>query len=297
MWRLSFGKLVLPLAGNHPIFIGGQVELADHDFRRPLPGFLLGDPMQLAHPSKGTHPPGAGVSGLEHILSSAMTMPPERGLFLAATRRMHPDITAFTSRAFYGNRLHGIAGLENQTVLGDGQMSGSGLRVIDVRHEGNANTSSEEAERVAVTVSELLARRWRDSRGEEHAMTVKDVLVVTPFNAQIREIELALERLRVPQVSIGTVDKFQGRQAPVVIYSMASSTAEDAPRGMEFLYDLHRLNVATSRAMCLAIVICSPELTRVFCRTPRQIELANALCLAREMASASAPVSLVPQPL
>ena len=117
---------------------------------------------------------------------------------------------------------------------------------------------------------------------------LEGVLVVTPFNAQVREIEAALEARGIVGAKVGTVDKFQGQEAPVAIYSMASSTAEDAPRGMEFLYDLRRLNVATSRARCLAILVCSPELVRVFCRTPRQIVLANALCRFREMAEGSA---------
>jgi uncharacterized protein len=113
---------------------------------------------------------------------------------------------------------------------------------------------------------------------------LEGILIVTPFNAQIREIEGALLARGIVGARVGTVDKFQGQQAPVVIYSMASSTAEDAPRGMEFLYDLRRLNVATSRARCMAILISSSELIRVFCRTPHQILLANALCRFREMA-------------
>jgi superfamily I DNA and/or RNA helicase len=113
-------------------------------------------------------------------------------------------------------------------------------------------------------------------------MTRDDVLVVTPYNAQIREIERAFERARIAGMRVGTVDKFQGREAPAVVYSMATSSAEDAPRGMEFLFDLHRLNVATSRARAVAIIVASPDLVRVFCRTPRQMVLANALCRAWE---------------
>src|SRR5262249_3209080 len=118
--------------------------------------------------------------------------------------------------------------------------------------------------------------------GCRQPMTTKDVIVVTPYNAQIREIERALIRAEITDIRVGTVDKFQGRQAPAVVYSMATSSAEDAPRGMEFLFDLHRLNVATSRARATAIIVASPDLARVFCRTPRQMVLANALCRAWE---------------
>lgn len=110
------------------------------------------------------------------------------------------------------------------------------------------------------------------------------ILVVTPFNAQIRLIDDALRNEGIRGVLVGTVDKFQGREAPVTIYSLASSSADDAPRGMEFLYQLNRLNVATSRARCISVIVSTPELARVLCKTPRQMRLANALCRARELA-------------
>jgi uncharacterized protein len=157
------------------------------------------------------------------------------------------------------------------------------LRVVKVEHEGNSNSSPEEARQVAALVRALVGRPWRDSHGEEHIIGSDDVLVVTPYNAQIRAIEDAFAQAGCPEgVQVGTVDKFQGRQAPVAIYSMATSSADDAPRGMEFLYDPHRLNVATSRAKAMAIIVASPDLVRVFCRTPRQMVLANALCRAWE---------------
>jgi uncharacterized protein len=198
---------------------------------------------------------------------------------------MHPSICDFTSEMFYEGRLSCIAGLENQAVLGDGPLSGAGLRLVDVVHEGNDILSPEEADVVAGLVTELRAKEWRASDGTLARIGIEGILIVTPFNAQIREIETALESRGITGARVGTVDKFQGQQAPVVIYSMASSTAEDAPRGMEFLYDLHRLNVATSRARCLAILVSSPELVRVACHTPRQIVLANALCRFRELAT------------
>jgi uncharacterized protein len=208
-------------------------------------------------------------------------MADEAGLFLAETHRMHPRLRRFTSEVFYDGRLDGIPGLERQVLHCVSQPSfDSGLHVIEAPHEGNMNCSPEEAREVARLVSALLACEWTDKKGARQPMTDEDVLVVTPYNAQIREIERALVDAGIAGIRVGTVDKFQGREAPVVVYSMATSSAEDAPRGMEFLFDLHRLNVATSRARSVAIIVASPNLVRVFCRTPRQMVLANALARA-----------------
>ncbi len=125
----------------------------------------------------------------------------------------------------------------------------------------------------------LLGGEWRSQHGHPLPITPAEIMVITPYNAQVREIEASLAQLGSSEVRVGTVDKFQGREAPAVIYSMGTSSAEDAPRGMEFLYDLHRLNVATSRARAMAVVMSSPDLVRVFCSTPRQMVLVNALCL------------------
>jgi predicted RecB family nuclease len=244
---------------------------------------LLGDPQQLAQPSDAAHPPGSGASALEHVLEGSATMPDDAGLFLDETYRMHPTLCEYSSEVFYDSRLHGIAGLEHQAVNGDGlPFIESGLHVVEVGHEGNVNFSPQEAAEVARLLRGLLSCSWNDKENRVRPMTPDDVLVVTPYNAQIREIERALAQELISGVRVGTVDKFQGREAPAVIYSMATSSAEDAPRGMEFLFDLHRLNVATSRARAVAIIVASPDLARVFCRTPRQMVLANALCRAWE---------------
>ena len=159
--------------------------------------------------------------------------------------------------------------------------------MVEVPHEGNTNASPEEAAEVARLVCELVGREWQDKDGVRRVIGADEVLVVTPYNAHIRAIEDALARAGCPGgVRVGTVDKFQGREAPVAIYSMATSSADDAPRGLEFLYDPHRLNVATSRARAMAIVVASTDLIRVACKTPRQMYLANALCRAWESATA-----------
>jgi len=252
---------------------------------------LIGDPQQLAQPSQAAHPPGAGVSALEHILGDHATVPPDAGLFLDQTWRMHPRLCRYTSETFYDGKLTWVDGLERQEVLGEevlrgSGLGGSGLQVVEVTHEGNTNASPEEAEVVARLVCGLMGRQWQDKDGVRRVIGADEVLVVTPYNAQIRAIEDALARAGCSGgVMVGTVDKFQGREAPVAIYSMATSSADDAPRGLEFLYDPHRLNVATSRSRALAVVVASTDLIRVACRTPRQMYLANALCRAWESAS------------
>jgi superfamily I DNA and/or RNA helicase len=153
---------------------------------------------------------------------------------------------------------------------------------MPVEHTGNQNESPEEVERVAELVSELLssAATWTNKKRETSELRLKDILVIAPYNAQVAALAAKL-----PQgTRVGTVDMFQGQEAPVVFYSMATSSPEDAPRGMEFLYSLNRLNVAVSRAQCLAVIVASPALFRVQCKTPRQIELANVLCRYMEMA-------------
>jgi predicted RecB family nuclease len=234
---------------------------------------LLGDPQQLDQPVKGQHPPGADASVLGHILGEHKTIPPEQGLFLAQTRRLHPDLGSFTSELFYEGKLSCLPGLENQNLEGVDRLTGTGLRVVAVPHEGNQNESAEEVAEVQRIFGRLVDNTWwTNSPGERNKIGMDDVLVIAPYNAQVAALKEALP----PGARVGTVDKFQGQEAPVVIYSMAASTPTEAPRGMPFLYDPKRLNVATSRAKCLAIVVASPEIFRVACRTPVQMKLANA---------------------
>lgn len=238
---------------------------------------LFGDPAQLDQPQKGSHPPGADASALEHLLGSALTMPPALGVFLPETRRLAPAICAFTSRVFYEGRLEPIAGLERQVIRGSTRFAGSGLRCVPVEHTGNTSQSDEEVARVEALVRELVGSRleYVNAEGAARPLAAADILVVAPYNAQVGALQASLRELGV---RVGTVDKFQGAEAPIVIYSMTSSSAEDAPRGMEFLYSLNRLNVATSRAQALVILVASPRLLDVRCKTPRQMQLANALC-------------------
>jgi uncharacterized protein len=245
---------------------------------------LLGDPQQLDQPQKGSHPEGVDVSALQHILGEHQTIPADRGIFLPLTWRLAPSICSFTSEMFYEGRLASKPGLEGQRLAGVPEFDGNGLWVVKVDHDGNCNSSLEEVEVVASLIARLTARgvRWIDQHGRDTQMTPQDILIVAPYNAQVSRL---LERLGSTGVRVGTVDKFQGQEAPVVIYSTATSSPEDAPRGMEFLYNPNRLNVATSRARCAAILVTSARLFEPECRTPRQMQLANALCRYQEMAN------------
>ena len=240
----------------------------------------LGDPMQLEQPQQGSHPPGIGVSPLDHLLCGERTLPAAQGIFIPTTRRLHPRLCEFTSEVFYEGKLRSKTGLERQALAGCGAFDGAGLHVVPVQHTGNQSASREEAEVVAGLVAQLLAGTWTNERGEVAPLTLEKILIVTPYNAQVAKLAARLP----PDAHIGTVDKFQGQEAPVVIYSMATSSAEDAPRGMEFLYSANRFNVATSRARCAVILVASPLLFEVECRTPAQMKLANAVCLFGEVA-------------
>ncbi len=243
---------------------------------------LLGDPQQLEQPSKASHPEGSDASALHHVLGDAKTMPAEQGLFLPETYRLHPKICAFTSEVFYEGRLNPLKTLKRQTVTASPALGGAGLRYLPVQHEGRDNCSPEEAEAVRKLVRALLRGKptWTNRHNVTVPLTRDNILIVAPYNAQVAE----LKRL-MPNAKIGTVDKFQGQEEPVVIYSMTSSSSVDAPRGMEFLYSLNRLNVATSRAQALCFVVATPAIFEPDCGSPRQMQLVNALCRYRELAT------------
>ena len=243
---------------------------------------LLGDPQQLDQPMTGVHPPGIAVSALGHVLGQHDTIPRERGLFLPETWRMHPEPCRFTSEAFYVSDLHSRPGLDRQRIEASGPLVGYGLRLVPVEHAGNRNHSPEEVEAVGRLLTGLLDQdpSWIDPSGRSKPLSIGDVLIVAPYNKQVDALKASLPE----GARVGTVDKFQGQEAPCVIYSMATSTAAEAPKGMEFLYSPNRLNVATSRARCLAVIVANPALFTPECRTVRQARLANAFCRFREMA-------------
>ena len=190
---------------------------------------------------------------------------PDRGLFLDQTHRLHPDICAFTSELFYESRLPAVPNLDRQVLDGPTPFAGAGFWFVRSDHEGNQSSSPEEVERVAQLVDRLLQGRALDEPGERpRPLKLNDILIIAPYNAQVAALAA-----RLPAgARIGTVDKFQGQEAPVVICSLTTSSPEDAPRGMDFLYSLNRLNVAVSRAKTACILVGNPRLFEPECRTP-----------------------------
>ena len=189
---------------------------------------LLGDPQQLEQPHQGSHPEGTDLSALEHILAEHKTMPETQGLFLEETYRLYPDLCRFTSEQFYEGRLEPRPGLERQRVLDGGAIQGSGLWYLPQAHDGNVNSSGEEVEAIRALVNSLVLDqgRWQDSDGVRRKIELSDILIVAPCNAQVAALKEAL-----PGAKVGTVDKFQGQQAAVVIYSMTTSSPEEPPGG------------------------------------------------------------------
>ena len=264
----------------------GQVALADalamaQAARSVL---LLGDPQQLAHVSQGAHPRGSGASVLEHLLGERDTVPPEDGILLNRTWRMHPDVCAFVSQAMYNGLLEPVEACATRRVEAPGELNGTGLRFVAVGHEGNRQIAPEESEAIAAMVERLVdhGRLVGFEDRDTDRVTLDDILVVAPYNAQVRCLRNALPG----GARIGTVDKFQGQEAPIVLFSMTNSTAEDVPRGMDFLFSKNRLNVAVSRAQCLAIIVASPALLTARCNTVEQMRLINALCQFADLAEA-----------
>jgi predicted RecB family nuclease len=264
----------------------GQISLADAlamgTSARDL--VFVGDPLQLAQVSQGVHPGGTGVSVLEHLLGDDSTVPPERGIFLERTRRMHPDVCRFISEVVYDGRLLPLEGLERQHLDG----IGAGIRRLSVEHAGRSQSAPEEADAIAAEIERLVGRAYTAADGSTRALRYEDVMVVAPYNAQVRCL-----RARLPEpVPVGTVDKFQGQEAPVVFYSTTSSSGDEVPRGLEFLFSRNRLNVAISRAQCLAVLVGSPRLLDVRTRSVEQMRLVNALCRFVEFAGDSSVAAI-----
>jgi uncharacterized protein len=247
---------------------------------------LIGDQMQLGQPIQGVHPGRSGESTLEFLLDGQATVAPDRGIFLGTTWRMHEDVCRFISDAVYDGRLRPEAdNQKRRLVLGSSAhpaLRPTGIAFVPVRHDGCKQSSEAEAIVVNDLFHSLLAQRYVDGDGVERPMTIDNVLVVAPYNAQVN-----LLKSRLPaRARVGTIDKFQGQEAEADLVSMTTSSGEYLPRNIEFLYDKNRLNVAVSRARSLAVVVASPELLHIRCTTPAQMELVNTLCWVREYADA-----------
>lgn len=244
---------------------------------------LLGDGAQLKQPIQGAHPPGCEVSALDYIVGDHQTLPKENGVFLPITFRLHPKICSFNSELFYENRLHAIEGNKCQNISGKNNFTGKNLAYVEVDHWGNTNHSMEEVHKIKEIVDELINNEntfivFKDGKEISARITNESIKIISPYNAQVNRLKKAL-----PNINIGTVDKFQGQEAPIIIYSVATSSPEDAPRGMEFLYSGNRLNVAVSRAECLFIMVSNKKIFEPNCKSPVQIKLANSYCRFLEM--------------
>lgn len=242
---------------------------------------LIGDQMQLAQPTQGVHPGDSGLSVLDYLLRGRHTIPTDEGILLQTTYRMHPDLCSFISDAIYDGRITSAPGLERQEIRQNGAsvqgVPGAGLACHFVRSENSVQRSDEEAVYIADLYSQLLGMKYADRSGAEHALQQDNVLIVSPYNMQVNNLKRTLgDRARV-----GTVDKFQGQEAEIVLVSMATSSPEDVPRGIDFLYSQNRLNVALSRARAVSILVMSPSLLSVRCNTIEQMRLVNTLCWAK----------------
>ena len=230
---------------------------------------LLGDPQQLPQVSQAAHPEAIEQSVLERVIGGHATMPADRGYFLAETYRMHPALTRAVSRLQYEGRL-GAAPVTAQRRL-DGITPG--VVPVPVPHGDNTTSSPQEAQAVARLVRDLVGRTWVGaSHDRVHAprpLTLDDVIIVAAYNAQVRLLRRVLADAGFDGIQVGTVDKFQGREEAVVIVSMATSSAEESPRGIEFLLSPNRLNVAISRAQWASFVVHSPALLDA---TPPSVE-------------------------
>ena len=239
---------------------------------------LLGDQMQLSQPVQGVHPGRSGDSALDYLLDGAATIAPDRGIFLETTWRMHPDVCRFISDAVYDGRLQPQEANERRLlVLGPDAhalLKPAGIVHAPVHHSGRSQRSEEEAQLVGELYASALKQHCVDEDGSTRPMTAENVLVVAPYNSQVN----LLRRVLPEGARVGTVDKFQGQEAELVIVSMTTSSEQDLPRNIEFLYSRNRLNVAVSRARCLAIVVANPALMAIKCRTPEQMSLVNTLC-------------------
>ena len=246
---------------------------------------LIGDQMQLAQPIQGAHPRDSGRSALDYLLEDRAVVPPDRGIFLSRTWRMHPDLCRFVSDAVYDSALHSEAGCANQRlVLRPGAhraLKPAGLSFVPVVHEGCRQKSEEEAHETRAILDSLLDQRVVDRKGRERKIGLDDVVVVAPYNMQVN-----LLRSVLPEgARVGTVDRFQGQEAEAVIVSMATSGQDDMPRDAAFLLSRNRFNVAISRARCLAVLVASPGLLDLVAKSVDEMKLANLFCWAADYAS------------
>jgi len=295
--RSSVDTIIIDEAGQLSLADSLAVSLAARNT------VLVGDPQQLKQPTRASHPGTSGLSGLEHINQGHDVVPPEYGILLRITRRMHPAIAKFISEQVYEGKLEADPPCANQRIGEGGLVSGSGLYWLPVQHDGCSVRSIAEVAAVVKIYESVLGKQFTDKQGNTRPIEPHDIFVIAPYNAQVQELRRQLLTSRIAasfgvtedslRQRVGTVDKAQGSEAPIVLVSYTSSSANDIPRNFEFLYSKNRFNVAVSRAQAITVVIASPELLNVNCKTIDQVRLANMLCRYVEMATPLAVVDFV----
>ena len=275
-----FARYDAPAFDHLVIDEAGQVSLANvlAMSRAARNIVLVGDPMQLPQPIQGTHPGDSGRSCLEYLVDGKRVVPADRGVFMPISRRMHPTVCRYISTAVYEGRLDsdGAAGSQRLTAADGTDLVGAGMRAVE--HTGRSQTSPEEIAAIRSRIDEVVGATYRDRTGATRVVGLGEVLVVAPYNAQVNALRAALPAA----VRVGTVDRFQGQEAPVCLVSMTTSSGEELPRDIAFLFSINRINVAVSRAQTAAMVFASPLLLETPCRTVEEMALVNALCLLRE---------------
>ena len=250
---------------------------------------LLGDQMQLEQPIQGTHPGDSGLSSLQYVLKDIdaskpdilvchAVVPQDYGLFLGESRRMHPSLCRFVSETAYEGRLvsHPDCASQEVDVPSNASliMKGSGAVFLGVEHDGNIQHSEEEVAQVKAAYEEMLGRTYHASNGSERNLALGDFLFITPYNAQVRALQTALP----DGARVGSVDKFQGQEAPICIFSTCSSYGEYGSRGLSFILDRNRINVALSRAQCMAVIVGDPRIAGTSAGSINEMMLLNLFC-------------------
>jgi uncharacterized protein len=251
---------------------------------------LLGDQMQLEQPVQGSHPGDAGLSALQYALKDTTASTPDSpvlhavvprdyGLFLGESHRMHPSVCQFISTSIYEGRLGSHPDCARQKIAVPQGAKGlitveSGIVFTGVDHDGDVQQSDEEVERVKAIYNELRGRLYTAKDNTTKPLALDDFLFIAPYNAQVRALQAALP----DDARVGSVDKFQGQQAPVCILSLCSSYGEYGSRGLAFILDRNRINVAVSRAQCLAVVVADPRIATTAAGSIEEMTLVNLFC-------------------
>ena len=260
-----FDYLIIDEVGQVPLVTTLATSLSTKNL------ILVGDPKQLPQVKKGMQPNKNDFSTLQYLIGEKNVVSEDKGIFLNTTYRLHPEINGFVSSFFYDKLLK--VDKKNETRFlshTDNKLKKSGVQFVEVKHSGNILASLEEIDEIKNLVDELANSKLIDGDNERN-LTKEDILIVAPYNLQVYELKKKLG----DEYRIGTIDKFQGQEAPVVIVSFAASSSEDAPRGIEFILNFNRINVAISRAQCLSLIIGSPDLTNLFYQNVQSIKLTN----------------------